>query len=75
MCAATGILPQKNVGCFLSGGFPISNWRLGRSTKGVPGDIMLPAVFVHSRVDFAPAGKALRKVHGVRLTHIDHSYS
>ena len=21
MCAATGILPQKNVGCFLSGGF------------------------------------------------------
>ena len=48
MCAATGILPQKNVGCFLSGGFPISNWRLGRSTKGVPGDIMLPAVFVRS---------------------------
>ena len=23
-------------------------------------------------VDFAPAGKALRKVHGVGLTHIDH---
>lgn len=62
MCAATGILPQKNVGCFLSGGFPISN------------SCFLLFSFIPVWTSPPPA-KALRKVHGVRLTHIDHSYS
>jgi hypothetical protein len=73
MCAATGILPQKNVGCFLSEGSLAPTGDLdGRLRASRETSCFLLFSFIPV---WTSPGKALRKVHGVRLTHIDHSYS